>query len=406
MKKDSFIIVLLSFIILCGFAINRITHNTAPNISIQKISFLNNKWIVDRRVDLQGEKVILPDSIDLVFGEYGVLCNGCVVGTKTRIEGKKYHVFENIELEGSWIVPFISSDLFSNISVSTLVSLFNLASSSISNTVFIGDGIYPIKINKDTYDGIKIPSNTEVILNGTIQCEPNPFKEYHILHLSGENIVLYGHGEIVGERNDHLENLGEWGHGIFVSKASNVTISDVKVRDCWGDCIYIGNNSKNIVVNNCYLSNSRRQGISITSADTVKISNTLISNVGGTAPEYAIDVEPNAKGRVEYVKLENVTVLDCKGGFESTGKAKDAHIGTIEISNCKVIGTARFFPFMFRDQEKLIMEDCYASTTNNKNVEIRIERIKRGKLLRSYANGKSNPVIVMDCPNVVISSNN
>ena len=92
-------------------------------------------------------------------------------------------------------------------------------------------------------------------------------------------------------------------------------IYDLTIRDCWGDCIYIGTESTNVRINSCTLDHGRRQDISITSAGRVMIENCIISNVRGTAPEYAIDIEPNKNDIIESVIIRNVKSIDCKGAF-------------------------------------------------------------------------------------------
>ena len=76
-------------------------------------------------------------------------------------------------------------------------------------------------------------------------------------------------------------------------------------------------------------------------ADSVTIKNCKISNVSGTNPQYAIDLEPNANDTVNHILIENVEVVDCEGGFmalSSIGRnnVKKKFIGKVQIIKCKV----------------------------------------------------------------------
>ena len=109
--------------------------------------------------------------------------------------------------------------------------------------------------------------------------------------------------------------------GVDFFRVENASISGITIKDCWGDCIYVGDESKNVTIDNCILNNGRRQGISITSANGVIVRKCTICDVGGTDPEYAIDIEPNKGKTIDNILIENVTVKNCKGGFMANGSA-------------------------------------------------------------------------------------
>ena len=132
-----------------------------------------------------------------------------------------------------------------------------------------------------------------------------------------------------------------YGMGVNLAKCKNVDIYDLTIRDCWGDCIYIGTESTDMRINNCTLDHGRRQGISITSTGKVLVENCVISNVGGTAPEYAIDVEPNKNDIVESVIIRNVTSIDCRGGFLTWGGAENCSVNNVELYDCYVKGATK-----------------------------------------------------------------
>jgi parallel beta-helix repeat protein len=153
--------------------------------------------------------------------------------------------------------------------------------------------------------------------------------------------------------------------GIHLDGASHVTVSGLTIADCWGDCIYIGGDSKNIEISDCHLRGSRRQGVSIVKADSVTISNCRIADISGTNPQYAIDIEPNKRCVVDNVLIENVTVTGCEGGFRAViGKEEfgNARIGKVEILNCNVMAKSR---------QTIFLGGCDEAVVNNCVIETR-----------------------------------
>lgn len=311
--------------------------------SLSEFSFREGKTtIIKTVVDMKGEDLVLPPNVILKFEKGGCLKNGCVKANDTSIAGYMQDIFDEVKLEGEWNLKYISTDMFKDISqLNSLQNVFALASERVANVVIIEDGKYQVIANRNFEAILSVPSNTEVIINGIITMLPNDFTKYYIMELKGENIQLHGTGEIIGDKHTHIGTKGEWGMGVNLAECRNVEIYDFTIRDCWGDCIYIGSESTDVRINNCILDHGRRQGISITSAGKVLIENCLISNVGGTAPEYAIDIEPNKNDTIESVIIRNVKSVNCKGGFLTWGGAENCLINNVELYDCYVKGATR-----------------------------------------------------------------
>lgn len=244
--------------------------------------------------------------------------------------------------------------------------LFN---KSIGGTCKIPSGtyyIYPLGVDKDHY-GINFPSNINVIMeqDTILKCLPQSENQFTVFSIYDvENVTITG-GQIIGERYEHEGTTGEHGMGINIYHSKNITIDNVTLKDHWGDCIYIGgrvlDGSKTtptkILIKNCILDNSRRQGISATICDGVIIENCKITNINGTAPEYGIDIETNnpslpcknvivkgcyfngsaVGGFVIGSSAENITVENCifDGNDVNINKSTDA-----KVINCSVINTS------------------------------------------------------------------
>ena len=311
--------------------------------SMSRLTFKEGTTTVIKNVvDMKGEELVLPKDVTLKFEMGGCLKNGKITADNTFITGNKQDILDGVEIAGEWNVKYISTAMFKDLSQqNSLQNVFALASEKVENVITIPEADYVVAANRNGTTILSVPSNTEVIINGTITMLPNNFTNYYIVGLKGENIQLHGKGAIVGDKHTHTGTKGEWGMGVNLAECKNVDIYDLTIRDCWGDCIYIGTESTDVRINNCTLDHGRRQGISITSAGKVLIENCIISNVGGTAPEYAIDIEPNKNDIIESVIIRNVKSIDCKGGFLTWGGAENCLINNVELYDCYVCGATK-----------------------------------------------------------------
>ena len=233
-----------------------------------------------------------------------------------------------------------------------------------NGTLVISEGNYLLRVKKEGGSCLRIGDDTELVIDGTLQLAPNVFKSYDMIRVVGSNVKIHGKGSITGDRFKHTGTEGEWGMGIRLDGSCNVTVNGLTIADCWGDCIYIGGDSKNIQISDCLLRGSRRQGISIVKADGVTINNCKIVNISGTNPQYAIDIEPNKRCVVDNVLIKNVTVTGCEGGFRAViGKEEfgNARIGKVEILNCNVMAKSRH-TIHFAGCEQGVVENCIIET--------------------------------------------
>lgn len=293
----------------------------------------NKEVVINKDIDLCGKVLPLPKGVTLNF-KGGVFKNGTIIGNKTKIKCKK-QAFEHVVIKGTWNVPKIYSTWFKDLSyINALQNVIALTNRNVKNEVHIAKGNYLVKVDKSGQTCLSVTDNTELVLNGSIRLLPNSFSHYYIINIMGNNVKISGNGIIIGDKHTHTGSTGEWGMGINLKKASNVSISGLTIKDCWGDCIYIGNNSKNVLIEKCTLDHGRRQGISVTSCNQITLRDLKITNVGGTNPEYGIDIEPNKNETVDNVCMLDITISKCKGGIAVYGKANEAKIGTVIIKNC------------------------------------------------------------------------
>ena len=426
MKKFNVIILFVAF--LCSSCQGRITgpaeslRSARDTLDISSVGIVSHGvFSIERDIDLLGKVLVLPEGITLKE-KGGCLKNGVIVGNDTKIFSKGA-LFDHISVEGSWLVPRISTALFKDLSYeNALRDVMALTNPAISNRVVLRQGDYVVRAEKNADVCVPVSSNTDLIIDGTVKLLPNDFTNYYIVRAMGENIKISGKGCIVGDKHAHTGNSGEWGMGVDLYDAHHVVLSGLHIRDCWGDCIYVGENSTDVTIENCALDHGRRQGISITKADRVTIRNCEISNVSGTAPEYAIDIEPNGRDTVDNVFIENVEVKNCKGGFTVNGAAKDSNVGSVFIRNCRAYGDGKI-AVSLNDCNYALMEKCVITQVDkDKNIACRNVgnlTIKNNTLyldksiitsLKSSAKsmlkeGRKGPIYISEC-NVVNVDNN
>ena len=334
----------------------------------QQIGTIRNKSIVvSTDVDLHGANINLPKGFTLEV-EGGRIKNGTLIGNQTKLKcsGK---VFDRVQIKGSWNVPEISTSMFTDLSYdNALKDVLALAHSKVQNTIVIEKGDYYVTAHKNADVCLTIPSNSTLIIQGSIRLRPNAFPRCDIVRAKGNDIIISGNGSIIGDKHTHLGTDGEWGMGIRFHGATNSSVRGLTIKDCWGDCIYVGGNSKNVTIENCWLDHGRRQGISVTKADDVVIRNCKISNVSGTKPEYAIDLEPNANDTVNHITIENVETVACEGGVLATIGKKNVekkNIGQVTIRNCKLNALSKY-PIRMKSCERVSIENCTINVTNEK----------------------------------------
>ncbi len=136
-------------------------------------------------------------------------------------------------------------------------------------------------------------------------------------------------------------NTCESCHGINIHECYNVSISNITIEKCAGDCIYIGYKTKpanRVSMTNLVLDNGRRQGISVTSAENLLIDNCNISNINGTAPQAGIDIEPNANSVITNFAIRNTTIKNVDGAGLAMHNTKINGLDNISIENVIIDG--------------------------------------------------------------------
>lgn len=170
---------------------------------------------------------------------------------------------------------------------------------------------FPVMINDK---GLLLRSNTNLVFrkNSALVLKPTARRNFSMMAIHDvENVKVY-FPVITGDRKEHLSNDGEWGMGLSIRGARNITVINPVISSCWGDGIYIGQSIVtkkipfNITISNAMLDNNRRNGISIISVNQLKLIRPIVSNTNGTPPMSGIDVEPNdSDALVDNIQMDH-----------------------------------------------------------------------------------------------------
>lgn len=191
------------------------------------------------------------------------------------------------------------------------------------DTVKIPNGTYMIDAKKSI--NLKSFMTLRLDAQAFLKVIPNKEPRYRLINIKGVEKVAVRGGNLEGDRDSHMAKDGEWGMGIWISESKNVTIASVKVRNMWGDGIYIDKQTYNIKVQKCVSDRNRRQGLSIAGGGPVEkilIEDCTFSNTKGTRPEDGIDIEPDHNvGPFKNIRIRRNKFLNNNGaGIEVAGK--------------------------------------------------------------------------------------
>ena len=295
------------------------------------ISQTNTIYVIQYDFTL-GENITIPSNCILDF-EGGSINSGTITGNNTQMKAADIAIFTDIIIADTWNVPYITSAWFSDITQDNKVkNLIALTDENIYNEVTILEGTYVVSIAELNTAVLYPNSNTKINLLGTLQLTPNSIASQRIIALSSvENVTIIGTGSIIGDKNSHIGEGEGACEGIRIGYAKNITIQGIEISNWWTDGIYIGgsgsqspvsrdNVTSDILIRGLKIHDCRRQGISVTKAQTLTIEQCEIYNISGTPPQAGIDIEPNTNNMAKEIYVHNNYIHDCAGAcFDTYG---------------------------------------------------------------------------------------
>jgi hypothetical protein len=171
--------------------------------------------------------------------------------------------------------------------------------------------------------GLTLRANTHIRFaqGASIKLLAHNTDSYQMIRIWDVSNVTIESPYLDGSKSLNAATSGEWGMGISIAGSSNVTITSPTTIDCWGDGIYIANSyiedgvtSKAVTISNHLADGCRRQGVTIISGDTITFDHPVWQNIGGTAPQAGLDIEPNDNTAVfRAIRIVSPKTLGCAG---------------------------------------------------------------------------------------------
>lgn len=146
----------------------------------------------------------------------------------------------------------------------------------------------------------------ELQAGATLQAIADSADNSAVVKVTAADCSIEG-GTISGNVLTHIGSVGEHGHCILVwTGGDRCRISNLTVKNAWGDGIYIGGGVSDTWVTNCKGDTNRRNGLTIAGSNRATITGCTFINTGtvsGTAPKAGIDVEPNPSSGLDAIEF-------------------------------------------------------------------------------------------------------
>lgn len=313
----------------------------------------NSTVIINCVMDLEGRTVNIPDGVTVV-NEGGSIINGTLNFTNnTTIDSAllnntitlgngtpilKDNVFEFAPERWGIVEGEVAEDIAQR-NKEILQGTIDLAKSIGVNVFVIGrmDAFFRVGLRHGgqkglSEDAIHLPSDFELRMGDDtfLRVQSTNFPWGVLLStFEVQNVVVSG-GNLIGDRfthdySDFIDGDGisrrshEWPGLIITAGSENITFDGITMRNSTGDGFIAGaaahrtipgtRFNRNITLQNCILDANRRNNISLTDGEDIKILNNEITNAGsgesrrnadgspiydsnGVEPKYGLDVEP------------------------------------------------------------------------------------------------------------------
>lgn len=339
-----------------NITVNGVMINGRMVVSQRQFQSQNTNYVIKGEFDLDGEQIILPKNSKIIFSSGGKLTNGKLFGNESDLtadQGK--HIFSKIIIDGTWRVENIYSNWFDfgeDVAWNTkyMQNLCNLTSGNHRGDIYISEGVYKVNVTNKNSSCLNVNSNTNITIDGSIELQPCDKRFYGILRIVDvHDVKISGKGMIIGDIEHHYGDTGEWGMGVDIWSSKNIMIENITIKNCWGDCIYLGQSkevkesySENVVIDNVTCTSSRRQGLSIIAGMNVLVKNSKFTDIGSikyAPPGAGLDIEPNHYGETI---VNNITISHCVFRNNYNGKDFSSYnldkTASININHCTFEG--------------------------------------------------------------------
>jgi hypothetical protein len=157
-----------------------------------------------------------------------------------------------------------------------------------------------------------------------------------------QDVSIYGYGARVAMRKADYRRApyakSEWRHAIEMYGCTDISVLGLTAESSGGDGVYLGRGdaqtyNSNVLLRDLLLRDHYRQGISVISAQDLRIQNVEMSFTEGTLPSAGIDFEPNnADERIVRCVLSNCIIHSNNGpGIAAVLKLMDGGSPDIDV---------------------------------------------------------------------------
>ena len=165
------------------------------------------------------------------------------------------------------------------------------------------------------------------------------------------NVTLRGPGATLRMRRADYDAppyaKAEWRHVLSIKSSAGIKVLGLTLAESGGDGIYLGCvrselPCRDIVIRDVVCDRNYRQGISVISAESLLIENTVMRDTAGTPPAAGIDFEPNAAGeRLKNCVMRNCVTENNQGSgydFYLPNLTRASEPVSIRLEGCRTVG--------------------------------------------------------------------
>lgn len=223
-------------------------------------------------------------------------------------------------------------------------------------TLFFPNGTYLVK-ETDSSKGndriaIRIDNRQNITLllsdHAVLKHAPSTSAYYRTIRINNSKNVTIRGGYLVGDTDTHTPTYSDdgtsivntHGYGIRVIDSEDITIDGVDVSKYYGDPIVLCSElspyqgCKNVVIKNCIIHDSLRNGITVTSCQNLLVKDCEIFNITGALPMAGIDIE----GEYDDALNEDIIIEGCS--FHDNGEwsvTAQLTCHNVQIKNCQLL---------------------------------------------------------------------
>jgi hypothetical protein len=169
---------------------------------------------------------------------------------------------------------------------------------------------------------INFPSNSNMKVDADVTVSANSGfgSSDRMLNVNSNNVTISGAGgstsvfQMPKARTASQGDGRQYRHCLGIQNASNVTVTGIACNQSGGDGIYVSA-ATNVTITKCVFDkNYRDAGSIIGRLNHINITNNVFSNTNGTAPQAGVDLEPNNPGDfVVDVNFTDNTMVNNSG---------------------------------------------------------------------------------------------